>query len=147
MWLRTGSLVALGILGTLSGSSQEKAHQSTLSCPAAIKVTETVSTVDGWKGGSTTVERSFERVSIYNGKDGDKEYDLAPDDQKEQGKKIVQKWNLKGYRTMNIFMRCRYRDTSAVLSRDLPPDLQTCTFAFEMDAKGNFMGKPVFGCK
>ena len=126
---------------------QNAAARPALSCPATVKITETAVSIDGWKGSSATVERSFERISIYNGTDGGQEYDLAPDDQKEQGKNIIQTWNLKGYRQMNIFMRCRYKDTSAVLSMDLPASLQTCTFSFISDAKGKIAGKPVVSCR
>jgi hypothetical protein len=60
---------------------------------------------------------------------------------------VVQTWNLNAYRTMNIFLRCRYRDTSVVLSMDLPPNLQTCTFSFETDSKGKITGKPGLLCR
>lgn len=127
--------------------AQQAARKQTLSCPAAIRVTETARAVDGWKGSSVTVERPFERISIYNGEDGGKEYELAPDEQKEEGKRISQLWNLKGYRTMNIFMRCRYRDTGAVLSTNVPTSVETCRFVFELDPKGKIMGKPTAGCQ
>jgi hypothetical protein len=118
-----------------------------VTCPASIKVTETVAPVNGWKSSTATVERRLERVSIYNGKPGGDEYDLAPDNQQEKGKKFTATWNLKGYRTMNIFMRCRYRDTAAVLWMDLPATLQTCTFSAELDAHGDTTGTPTVVCK
>lgn len=126
---------------------QNISRQAALTCPATIKVTESAAGTGAWKGSSVTTEHSFERISIYNGKDGDKEYDLAPDDEKERGSKITQTWDLKAYRSMNILMRCRYRDTAAVLSMDLPAALKTCTFTFEMDAKGRIVGKPAAVCR
>ena len=121
--------------------------QKILSCPSALKVVASAVSIEGWKGSTTTADHDFEGVSIYNGKDGGQEYDLAPDDQEEKGKTIILTWKLKGYRTMNMFMRCRYQSTPLVLSIDLPAALQTCTFRAEIDAKGNIVGKPAAGCK
>jgi hypothetical protein len=91
--------------------------------------------------------REFERINIYNGRPGGEEYDLAPDDQTEAGRKITQVWFLKDYRSMNIFVRCRYRGTTAVTTLDVPAKYQRCTFTFEMDRKNNITGKPEFACK
>jgi len=89
----------------------------------------------------------FERINIYNGKPGGEEYDLAPDDQTEAGPKITQVWFLKDYRSMAIFVRCRYRGTSAVTTLDVPAKYQKCTLTFEMDKKQNIIGKSEFSCK
>jgi hypothetical protein len=89
----------------------------------------------------------FERINIYNGKPGGEEYDLAPDDQTEAGRKITQMWFLKDYRSMPIFVRCRYRGTKAVTTLDVPAKYQKCTFTFEMDKQGTITGKSEFGCK
>jgi hypothetical protein len=91
--------------------------------------------------------REFERINIYNGKPGGEEYDLAPDDQTEAGRKFTQVWFLKDYRSMSIFVRCRYRGTNAVTTLDVPAIYQKCTFTFEMDQKNNITGKPHFSCK
>jgi hypothetical protein len=91
--------------------------------------------------------REFERINIYNGKPGGEEYDLAPDDQTEAGRTITQIWFLKDYRSMNIFVRCRYRGTNAVTTLDVPAKYQKCTFTFQMDKKNNITGKPGFSCK
>jgi hypothetical protein len=103
-----------------------------LSCPAAT-------------GQGATHE--FERINIYNGKPGGEEYDLAPDDETKAGRKVTQAWILKDYRSMSIFVRCRYRGTDAVTTVDVPPEYQKCTFTFEMDQKNNITGKPEFSCK
>jgi len=89
----------------------------------------------------------FERINIYNGKPGGEEYDLAPDDQKQDGKKVVQTWKLKGYRSMNVFLRCRYRGTSVSLYRDVPASVEECTLSFETDGAGKITGKPVAVCR
>lgn len=121
---------------------------ATLSCPETVDVAETATGIKGWNtGGGGKTEHKFERVSIYNGKAGGEEYELAPDDEKKTGGKIVQTWNLKDYRKMNLFLRCRYHDTSVLLFSDLAPALTTCTFTFALDKNGNFIGKSSLQCR
>jgi hypothetical protein len=109
-----------------------------LSCPATL-------TPPGATGQGPA--REFERINIYNGKPGGEEYDLAPDDQTEARGKVTQWWFLKDYRSMNIFVRCRYRGTDAVTNLDVPAKYQKCSFTFQMDKKNNIIGKPEFSCK
>jgi hypothetical protein len=90
---------------------------------------------------------SFDRVSIYNGKQGGPEYDLAPDDEKKAGVKVTQTWILKGYRSMNVFLRCRYQGTEAVISKDIPANFQACTFTFNISPKGEITGGRSFACR
>jgi hypothetical protein len=116
-----GLLLCLPTLGSI-GSRAQSATAS-LTCPATITVSETSSPIKGWTS-SVKAEHRFERVSIFNGKPGEQEFELAPDDQKEDGKRIVQTWNLKVYRTMNVFLRCRYRDTEVVQSTDVPGSVE-----------------------
>jgi hypothetical protein len=116
-------------------------------CPASITVTETPAPAAGWRTTSGRGLRTFERVSIYNGKEGGPEFELAPTGQKENGKLTVQTWSLKAYRDMNLFLRCRYRDTAAFLSIDIPEGVETCTFTFEIAAGGRIAGKPAANCK
>ena len=89
----------------------------------------------------------FDRVSIYNGKSGGQEYDLAPDDEKQVRGKVTQSWFLKDYRSMNIFLRCRYQGTEEVFSKDIPANIATCTFVFDIDRKGNITGGRSFACR
>jgi hypothetical protein len=91
--------------------------------------------------------RNFERINIYNGKPGREEYDLAPDDETQTGRRIKQTWFLKDYRSMDIFVRCRYRATNAVKTLAVPPKYQKCTFTFELDKQNNITGKPAFSCE
>ena len=107
-----------------------------LTCPATL-------TPPGPAGAA----REFERINIYNGKPGGEEYDLAPDDQTETGRKITQMWFLKDYRSMPIFVRCRYRGTNAVTTVDVPAKYQKCAFTFEMDKNNAIVGKSEFSCK
>ena len=126
---------------------QTSSGAGSLSCPEAITVVETAAPAGGWQPEAAKVERRFERVSIYNGNPGKDEYDLAPDDQKQDGKKVVQTWKLKGYRSMNVFLRCRYRGTSVSLYRDVPASVEECTLSFETDGAGKIAGKPVAVCR
>jgi hypothetical protein len=107
-----------------------------LTCPATLT-----------PSGAAGAAREFERINIYNGKSGGEEYDLAPDDQTEAGRKITQTWFLKDYRSMPIFVRCRYRGTTAVTTVDVPAKYQKCTFSFEMDKKNAIAGKSEFSCR
>ena len=45
---------------------------------------------------------------------------------------------------MNIYLRCRYHDTSATIFRDVPACYTTCTFT--LDKQGNFLGKSNLLC-
>jgi hypothetical protein len=103
--------------------------QSTLTCPA------------------TNAGHPFDRVSIYNGKPGGQEYELAPDDEKKVRGKVTQPWFLKDYRTMNIFLRCRYQGTEMAIFKDIPANIQTCTFAFDISPKGDITGGRSFACR
>jgi hypothetical protein len=103
--------------------------QNTIACPA------------------TSAGHPFDRVSIYNGKQGGQEYELAPDDEKKVRSKVTQSWSLKDYRTMNIFLRCRYQGTEVVITKDIPANIQTCTFAFDISPKGEITGGRSFACR
>ena len=103
--------------------------------------------MSNWSVGQAKAQRSFERISVYNvGADG-QEFDLAPDDQKEKGKKITQTWNVKEYRSLKVFMRCRYSGTSVVLLRELPPEVTTCTLRFTNAASGIVAGESSMECR
>jgi len=103
--------------------------QNTITCPA------------------TNAGHPFDRVSIYNGKQGGQEYELAPDDEKKVRAKVTQSWFLKDYRTMNIFLRCRYQGMEMVIAKDIPANIQTCTFAFDISPKGEITGGRSFACR
>jgi hypothetical protein len=135
--------------GALSAScaAWQAEPKAQLSCPETITVAESAAPVPGWQSKQTSVTRTFERVSIYNGSATEKEYELAPDDEKQQGKKTAQTWRLTGYRDMNIFLRCRYKGTSAVLFKDIPKSFTTCTFTFQLGADGKINGKSSFACQ
>jgi len=109
-----------------------------LACPATLSLAGSA---------AQGVAHQFERINIYNGKPGGEEYDLAPDDQTEAGRKFTQVWLLKDYRSMPIFVRCRYHGTESVKTLDVPARYQKCTLTFEMDKRNQIVGKSEFSCK
>ena len=119
---------------------------ATLTCPATIDVTETPSPVPGWQTATSVVNKRFQRVSIFNADSGGREFDLAPDDQNEERGRTTQTWKLKGYRTMHLFLRCRYNGTPVVLTKDIPAAFQTCALSFFLE-KGGAISKPSFACR
>jgi hypothetical protein len=133
-------------VGGVVSWAQTTSGAGSLSCPATISVIENAVTVEGWKGDSGQVERKFERASIFNGDQGGQEFELAPDNEKEAHGKVVQTWELKGYRTMKIFLRCRYENTPVVLSAEISTAIGTCTFRFDSDRKQRTPAKPSLSC-
>jgi hypothetical protein len=115
-------------------SAQQKPAATSLACPATIEVAESViSTASGWTSPPVKLTHKFERISVYNADSGGKEYDLAPDDQKTQGGKVIETWNLAAYRTMGLFVRCRYHETTAVLQKEVPPKIESCVLRLVMN--------------
>jgi len=139
---RRSCFLLLAALATAaSGRSQ------TVACPETITVTETAAPAPGWNSSRAEGKHPFERISVFNGKQGGEEYDLAPDDEKTSGRATIQTWVLKGYRSMNLFVRCHYHDTAVTLDKDLPAPLQTCTLTFEIRKDGTIVGKSTAVCR
>ena len=141
--MRFLTIALLGVVLAPSAWSQPK-----LSCPASITVTESAAPAPGWKTSASQTPHAFERVSVYNGTAGGQEFELAPDTGKDSpAGKIVQTWNLADYRSMNIFLRCRYHDTSVTLLADVPAALKTCTFFFTLTKQNAIVGKSSLLCQ
>jgi hypothetical protein len=137
----------LAFFASAAGYAQQKQTSAPIVCPANIAVEETTASVPGWSVTPAKSQHSFERISVYNvGADG-QEFDLAPDDQKEKGKKITQTWNVKDYRSLKVVMRCRYSDTSVVLLHELPPNVTACTLRFTNAANGIVAGESSMECR
>jgi hypothetical protein len=132
---------------SFSAFAQQSKSAAAILCPANITVNESAEPIPGWTITPSKTQHAFERISVYNGKSGGQEYDLAPDDEKRQRNRITQIWMLKGYRSMNIFLRCRYRGTSAILMMDLPPRIETCTLRFTIDSKSQIVGESEMECR
>jgi len=141
--------VPAGVLAMLlfayAGGQQARGEEP-ISCPAAITTTESAQAPRGWSATPSTAKHSFERISVYNGNPGGQEFELAPDDEAKRGNRVIQTWHLRGYRTMNIFLRCRYHDSSVVLTKDLPPHIQTCTLRFALE-QGKIAGESAMECR
>ena len=137
----------LAFASAVLAQAQSKSATPPLTCPRTLKVYDTATPVAGWTATGGQSEHAFERVSIYNGTAVGQHYDLAPDDEKNSSGKIIQTWKLANYRSMNIFLRCRYHDTSATIFMDVPASYTICTFTFTLDKKENFLGKSNLLCR
>jgi hypothetical protein len=89
---------------------------------------------------------AFLNASVYNGTPGKDEYELKPDNEARHGNKVTLSWNLKDYRDMNLFTRCRYHDTSTTVTKDLPAQLTTCSVTLELNARHDIVGKSQMSC-
>jgi hypothetical protein len=117
-------------------------------CPATIAVGESATIPPPWLAeAGAAKEHKFLRPSIYNGTPGGKEYELAPDDEKSEGKRVRQAWKLSEYREMNLFLRCRYAGTAVTAVADIPPVLKTCVFTFRNMPGNQPVASPSFECR
>src|SRR5215472_6356485 len=87
------------LIGGSPAFAQQSKSAAVIVCPANITVNESAEPIPGWAITPSKTQHAFERISVYNGKSGSQEYDLAPDDEKRQGNRITQTWMLKGYRS------------------------------------------------
>jgi len=146
--LRLGFLGCwLALFASAAGYAQQKQTSTPVVCPANIAVEETTAPVPAWTVAPAKTEHSFERISVYNVGAGGQEFDLAPDDQKEKGKKITQTWKVKDYRSLKVFMRCRYSGTSVALLHELPPEVTSCTLRFTDAPAGIVAGESSMDCR
>ena len=67
----------------------------------------------------------FERISVFN-KEGDRVYDLAPDDTKQLPGRIIQTWNVSDYRDLPVFLTCHYHGATRTITKPLPAPIRTC---------------------
>jgi len=133
-------------LGAKGGPQASQSAGSALSCPPSVTVSETATAAEGWSVRTAKVKRSFERVSVFN-KDSEHEYDLAPDGDKHEGSKVSQTWNLNSYRTLPLFLACRYQGTDVVLVRQILESVATCTQTFQTDRSGRVAGRSTMACR
>ena len=138
---------ALVLAALSSAHAQQNPAGILISCPANIAVNESSAPLPGWSLESGKTERAFERISVYNRDAAGREYDLAPDDQNQDGKRITQIWDVKAYRTMAVLLRCRYHDTSVTLSMELPPTVNSCTLRYVAGSHGEVAANPQMGCR
>ena len=128
--------------------SQNAPNPRVLGCPAAIEVSEIAEAQTSWQAEpAPRTQHKFLRPSLYNGMPGKQEFELAPDDQQMQGKRVTQTWNLSSYRDMNLFVRCRYLATSATLVSNVPAQYKTCAFKFQNTGGSQPIADPLFECR
>jgi hypothetical protein len=146
--LAFGSIVVLAWATFALPVPPQQAHgaEPGLSCPAHVTIAETATSAEGWTVRGSQAEKPFERISVFN-KDSAHEYDLAPDGQKQDGSKVSQTWELNSYRTLPLFLTCRYRGTAVVLVKELPRSVATCTLSFRTDRNGEITGASTMVCK
>lgn len=119
------------------------AQSQPITCPAQVSG----AAPQGWTGPNADKAAPFERVSVFNRDKDGKNYDLAPDDEKDQGSHITQVWELTDYRDLPLLLRCRYKGTEATLTRELPAELKTCTFTYTAGKHGEVVAKPSVKCE
>jgi hypothetical protein len=140
------ALATLLCLACAAMLSSQTAAPARFTCPSTIAIAETPSVQPPWHAEAARSDHSFQRPSIYNGQPGGQEYDLAPDDEKNQGRQVHQTWDLSGYRSMNLFVRCRYNGTAATLVSNLATQLKTCSFSFRNVEGNQPVASPSFEC-
>lgn len=141
--MRTTSLLVLLLAASAVAGAQ------TVSCPPNL----TAKGAPGWTldGKVESGPHAFAAITIYN-QDPKAEAAgfpaiLAPDDEQTTGNKVVQTWNLKDYRDLPIMLVCQYRNTKATLTRELPAELKTCVFRFELTRNAQLLAKPEVKCQ
>jgi hypothetical protein len=141
-------VVALAVAGVLDlgGGQTSQPREPSIGCPAIVTVSETAVPIAGWSFHSDVAQHRFERISVLNKDDG-KEYDLAPDGEKQSGAKVNQTWNLQAYRQLPLFLTCRYQGTSVTLSKELPKSINACTQTIALDRSGTITGQSSMSCR
>lgn len=117
-------------------------------CPETLTVTEQGAAPAGWRADASVKARKFDFLSVFDGAFGDVQGDLAPES-KRRGKIEVLSWDLKAHREKNgnIWVRCRYADTAATLSINLPGEISRCETTVEIDKKGNVLRTVGMQCR
>ena len=133
------------MMGALAMVSDVRAQP--LACPLTISVMEQATAGAGWRSETKTQVRPLLRISVFNLDAKGTEYDLAPDNEKGTPAGTQQTWELKGYRNMKLVVRCRYRDTGATLSRELPAALTECRQTIRVDGKGAITKTSEVACR
>lgn len=139
--LRRAAKIEAGVVIGMSLYLAYAVYQGIGSMRASVPATATLQCPESFNG------KPFERISIYNGTPGGKEFDLAPRRDTKQDKRVNQIWLLKDYRDLPLFLRCRYQNTTDVLNLEIPPRIETCSFSFEITDKGAIAGHSAMACQ
>jgi hypothetical protein len=157
MSLAMASGPATGGSSDLSSGARQ-ATTSSITCPPEIKSTETAEAQGpqgpqgppgpqgAWRSEPSTKVARFERISVFNEQQG-RRFDLAPDTQKRRGTQVTQVWTLRAYRSLPVFLQCRYHGTEASLITQVPDGIERCTLQFSMGARGRVSGASSMICR
>ena len=99
-------------------------------CPPTINVEQRATTVpEGWEAGRSAAATRLATVTFFDGPP-DERVSLKHDREEKQKREWVGIWTLppsaRGY-----WIACGYDNTTAVLSRQLPAGVATCTVTYE----------------
>ena len=148
-WCMLAGMICLGSVMPGGASFSAAVAESELRCPPTVDTTEVARPVDGWSSQNGEAQRSLRGVSFYSvGKDG-REYELAPDDQKERGRVVRNVWEIHRYRdpAAELVLRCHYTDTTVRLSTQISFAINTCYFDAEVTANGKVRSVVRMICK
>jgi hypothetical protein len=140
LWLAFVAMIVL-----TSSSTDAPRAAEVIRCPDVIKVAEEVRAPNGWTARNSLNERAFLRISVLNIDSAEREFDLHPDAEEQDGPLLTQIWNLAGYRDLPIVLRCGYENTGSTVEGILPAGLTTCsqTFLYDpTDSSGEAMPSP-----
>jgi hypothetical protein len=119
-------------------------------CPRSIDVQESLPSPEGFTAAATHVAHAFDGVTLFDGPPAELA-SLVPDDEKSKGSHLTQTWRFPSPREHPLFLVCRYADTSATLTRELPAAVTTCSISLEWSEKGGVLEHPAvppgFACR
>jgi hypothetical protein len=118
------------------------------SCPSAITVEQKGSApAPEWAVTYSGYQTAVAGVTIFDGPPAE-QASLAPDKEKRRGTDVIQTWQLpksdRGY-----WLQCNYANTTAQISRRLPPDATQCVVVYDHSERysgGSYVVKSV-NCK
>lgn len=144
--IRACLFVASLVLSLKAAPAAFAYRAESIACPSSILVVETASQASGWVTEDAKRVHPFERMSVFN-KRANREFDLAPDSQRRVGGTTIQEWVLVGYRSMPVYIRCRYMGTAVAFVAELGSQVERCTMRIAVDSRGQIEGKSVSECR
>ncbi len=122
-----GVVVMVGLLVPLP--VQARAGEG-IQCPSILAVDEVPIPPVGWRSGTQRITFKLNAVSILaTGRDG-QEDEQIPDEQ-VAGKTVKLVWEVDTlFKAYRVTLRCKYKGTTASLSRSLPDSVTKCWAVF-----------------
>jgi hypothetical protein len=135
-------VIGLALVVLVSGSEAAMAATDGFTCPASIEVAEAPLALTGWIAAGDKVRHALRHVSFIQSKE-----ELAPEERlsgklardswvfEKSGNRLIQNWKFD--RTKGAIVAvCRYHDSSATYSAELPGGIRSCRFASKVDGLG-----------